>query len=503
MKNIKNLLLLFTIVFSISCDLEEKPIILNPELYDDPQTAKAALDGIYRSLSSNNSQELRYLVINGFSGFFNTNRGGANVNNINNVNLFSLKPIERPEQTQVFGGIYSVIAQANSAITQMETINNPSTNDELILNDIKGQAYFVRSWCYFSLTRLFGDIPLWLTLADTENVAKAKSTSKEIYAQAIEDAKIAASLMNGQVGVGYPKPFAANMLLAKLYMTLATNPALQDGFSETEYWQMAYNEAKKCVNKYSLVADYSSLFTDTNENTTESIFELQISIGATNSQMGRNYSPAGWKPTQSFGWLRVHAFVYDDHEATYPGDPRIGGTYVSSFSRANGSLITFYPIPANRNFSNGHPWFFKFTEKDRTSTNQYGNQNIIIYRYADLLLMLAEISNELQNGEQLGYVREVLARAGQVPHAGYLGSKDDFRDAVMREYKYELIGEGEDAHNNRRRGFEYFKTHFILPHNSYSKFANNVDLTLSTTESEVMILPFPQTEINFNDLINN
>ena len=502
MKKIKNILLLFTVVFSVSCDLEENPIILNPTLYDDPQTAKAALDGIYRSLSSNNSQELRYFLINGFSGFFNTNRGGGNVNNVNNANLLSLRPIESPEGTNVFGGIYAVIAQANSAITHTETISNPSTNDELILNDVRGQAFFVRSWCYFALTRLFGDIPIWLTLPDTENLAKAKSTSKEVYAQAIEDAKIAATLMNGKVGFGYPKPFAANMLLAKLYMTLATNTALQDGFSEAQYWQMAYDEAIKGYGKYSLIADYGSLFTDTNENTTESIFELQISIGATNSQMGRNYSPAGWKPTQSFGWFRIHAFIYDDHEATYPGDPRIAGTFLSTFNRANGSPLNFYPIPTTRSYSNGHPWFFKFTEKDRTSTNQFGNQNIVIYRYADLLLMLAEISNELQNGEQLGYVTEVLARAGQVPHAGYLGSKDDFRDAVMREYRYELLGEGEDAHNNRRRGFEYFKTHVIIPHNSYSKFNSSIDLTLSTNESEVMILPFPQTEINFNDLID-
>ena len=34
------------------------------------------------------------------------------------------------------------------------------------------------------------------------------------------------------------------MLLAKVYMTLATNPNLRaDGVSEAQYWQMAYDEA--------------------------------------------------------------------------------------------------------------------------------------------------------------------------------------------------------------------------------------------------------------------
>ena len=47
--------------------------------------------------------------------------------------------------------------------------------------------------------------------------------------------------------------------------------------------------------------------------------------------------------------------------------------------------------------------------------------------------MLAEISNELQNGEQLGYVSEVLARASLTPHSGYTTDQASFRDAIMDE----------------------------------------------------------------------
>ena len=102
--------------------------------------------------------------------------------------------------------------------------------------------------------------------------------------------------------------------------------------------------------------------------------------------------------------------------------------------------------------------------KDTQHSNQYGSQNVIIYRYADLLIMLAEISNELENGEQLGYVNEVLDRV-KMSNAAYLGDQSSFRDAIMREYRYELIGEGEDAHNNRRRGFDYFLEKTINKHN--------------------------------------
>jgi hypothetical protein len=125
--------------------------------------------------------------------------------------------------------------------------------------------------------------------------------------------------------------------------------------------------------------------------------------------------------------------------------------------------------------------------------------------------MLAEISNELSNGEQLGYVTEVLNRAGMpenpnfdVDSSGYAGiGQTDFRDKIMKEYRYELLGEGEDAHNNRRRGFDYFLNNVIIPHNTNTSLNfNSLDLTLSTDPSQVMFLPIPVREINTNDLID-
>jgi hypothetical protein len=508
MKNYKIILVMIFGLFILSCDLDENPIFLNVSMYENPESASAAIDGIYQSLTTYNAQERRLFVLNGFSGFFTTGKNGNNNKNTNNANLFSLKPIYDADSEAVWGGLYQVIAQSNSAINNIQVAETPTTTDELLIEDLSGHAHFMRAWSYFSLTRLFGDIPLWLDLPDSDNLSKARTTTKDIYAQAIEDAIKAEELMNGSKGKGYPKQYAANMLLAKLYMALATNPALRaDGITEADYWKKAYDEAIKVYrsNAYTLVTDYSSLFTDYNENSSESIFELQISQDAANSQMGRNYSPWKWKKTLAFGWFKVHADVYDDHVATYPNDSRIAGTYISEWIRAdNGKTAKFYPANASRSsYFNANPYFFKFAEKDQTSTTQYNSQNIIVYRYAELLIMLAEISNELQNGEQMIYLQQVLDRASATPHAGYSGSKDDFRDAIMREYRYELLGEGEDAFNNRRRGFNYFLTNVILKHNNNPGFDPKVDLTLSTDESQSMQLPVPLIELNTNELIDN
>ena len=505
MKNFKIILLTIIGILAYSCDIDEQPIFLDADAsYGDLPIAKGALDGIYQGLTTYGAMEQRIFAINGFSGFFITHKQGFDINNVNNQNLFSLKPTYDRDSENMWREIYSAIGRCNGAINNITTVNSTTDKTELSFNDISGQAYFVRAWSYFSLVRLFGDIPLWLTLPDSDNLSKAKTSAKEVYAQIIADAKMAKSLMNGVIGAGYPKQYAANMLLAKVYMTLATSPDLQaDGMNESEYWQMAYDEANMAYGQYSLVSDYSSLFTDEFENSTESIFELQISQDAAGSQMGRNYTPWKYKLGNHFGWLQVSADVFIDHRDTYPDDPRLLGTYLYDYVRADtGAPVRHYPAFAWRpNLNRAHPFLFKFAEKDPTHNNQFGDQNLIIYRYAELLIMLAEISNELQNGEQLGYITEVLDRVG-MPNTAYLGDQATFRDAIMTEYRFELLGEGEDAHNNRRRGFDYFLTHTINKHNNNPIFNANVDIKLSTDPTQVMQLPIPLTEINTNDLID-
>ena len=46
----------------------------------------------------------------------------------------------------------------------------------------------------------------------------------------------------------------------------------------------------------------------------------------------------------------------------------------------------------------------------------------------------------------------------------------------MKEYQFELIGEGHDWFNNRRRGYNYFLDNIIIPHNTAASFKASVDV---------------------------
>ncbi len=484
MKNLK-ILLLFTFVVFSSCDLDEEPPYLDETAYNNIDSVLGTLNGIYAGLASYDGQERRLFVLNGFSGFFNTRRQGGNINNVNNRNLFSLKPLNNDgDATAMWLGYYRIIARANTLIANVDLSSDEENQVDQQFEDVVGQAHFVRAWCYFSLVRLFGDIPLLLDLPSYDALMNELVPAKEIYAQIIADGSLAADMMNGSNPNHYPKKYAANMLLAKVYMTMASDDystaydIIPDELIGSNFWQMAYNQAIQVYDAdvYQLVPDYSSLFTMQGENSVESIFELQISQNAANSQMGRNYTPNNYKDGQSFGWLSVNKNIYDSHASTYSGDtrlegdflpnqvcggnapPREGATYMSYYWNNNSSSngyrpnglnpngscanwgVRVYPKNPNRNnYRNAHPYFFKYANKDVTSSNQYDSKNIIIYRYADLLLMLAEISNELgDSAGALNYVTQVLDRS-VLSNADYASAdQTTFRDKIMKEYRFEL-----------------------------------------------------------------
>jgi hypothetical protein len=119
--------------------------------------------------------------------------------------------------------------------------------------------------------------------------------------------------------------------------------------------------------------------------------------------------------------------------------------------------------------------------------------------------MLAEIENELNGpANAYTYVNEVLKRArdtnGSAVPANWSGlSQDEFRNAIMKEYHFELLGEGQDFFISRRRGFDYFKTNYIDAHNTRADKSFDI---IYPVDDKVMLFPIPSSEIETNQQIN-
>ncbi|MDC1230059.1 RagB/SusD family nutrient uptake outer membrane protein, partial [bacterium] len=387
---------------------------------------------------------------------------------------------------------------ANIIIANIEESNLPNKDRAL------GEAYFLRGATYFDLVRYFGGVPLKLLPASIDNLNTPRSSKEEVYDAIISDFENAKLMLpnTGEALFQRPVKLAANMFLAKVYMTLASET------NNMEMWQAAYDEAIQVYGQYSLVPTFAELYNPLNENTVESIFEIQYATNGAvrNSDIIRSYTLKQFYEYPTFGRIRPNKEVYDQHLNQYPGDPRIAATFIyDSYTKVNGNNQNLYPIQINGN--DGYTGLKKYLEPNFNGSTT--NRNMLKLRYADLLLMLAEIENELNGpGGAYQYVNEVLARARTqadgtqaAEPADWSGmSQDEFRTRILRERQYELLGENHEWFDTRRRGYEYFLEEVIETHNNFPNLGNK-DFTYPVSVKN-MLLPIPSTELSNNTEIS-
>jgi hypothetical protein len=505
MKNYFLKLTLFAVFFNFfSCTsfLEEdvESYYNEEQIFSSNEGIEAAVNGLYQRFADPAYYgTAMHTFINPISGRFYSNQTAsidANSLNCTPTNTWL---------TRMWPSMYAAINTSNIVIDGVQNNGKELERENWAL----GHAYLIRAATYFDLVRLFGSVPMRLEPTNVNNLDKPKSSKQEIYEQIIADLEMAGDLLpeTESTASGKPLKWAAYMYLAKVYMTMAG----EDGGNPV-YWQNAWDEAIKVYGKYSLTPSYNTLFTLGTENTSEAIFELQYShIGAErNSDRPRSYTPQNstfvGNGITVFGRIRANKEVFDSHRSQYPTDPRINGTFVhTSYVKATGGNQTIYPTVTTGTNS------FVFIKKwfDSSYTGSTTQRNHIVLRYADLLLMLAEIENELHgptNAYQ--YVNQVLLRArntttpAAVDPMDWSGmTQDQFRIRIMQERQYELLAEGHDWFDTRRRGYQFLLDHVINKHNNHLPFATGFDFVYPINTKN-MLLPIPSDELNANHALS-
>lgn len=141
-------------------------------------------------------------------------------------------------------------------------IQGVSTSDKLspaIKNQILGEMMVVRSWYYFYLINLFGDVPLILATDYRKNALIPRTPKAEVYQQLIKDLQEAENLLNTDYpsnGKVRPNKFTAAALLSRIYLFI-------------EDWTNAEAQASLVINsnKYGLVSDLNQAFLINSEET--------------------------------------------------------------------------------------------------------------------------------------------------------------------------------------------------------------------------------------------
>jgi hypothetical protein len=520
MKKIKYLILALSVVsISLSCKkaITEDPhgFLNDKTIFNTAAGANAALIGVYERMST------YYYFGNQYPQFLSFASGAFWASVVSSQNAAKQQALPTDDLVRrTWVESFSATNTVNGLIDGM--LGSPLTGNAR--NYVLGEAYFLRAVLYFNAVRIWGAVPLRLHLSSEADVHMARTPVAEVYAQIIKDLEEAKTLMPepGAQVKGRPNKYAAHSLLAKAYLTLAgNNPA-------SPYWAKANEEAIQVYNSnaYKLVRPFKDLWDVSKENSVESIFEIQYTT-AGGSANGLTQS---WMPTSSsfitgagspLARVRLHKMTFDDHRNTYPGDPRINASYIhtSYLSRTGTATTKIYPSvkadgTPDYTPASGYPYLLKYNDPSWVANGS--NTNLVYLRYADVLLMLAEIENELRGpAGAYKYINEVLRRARdangnniievtETLPADWAGmSQDIFRERIMLERRIELVGEVHEFYDTRRRGEAYLLKYY-QQHNAHPKFVAADDFLFPTDAASIkrnMFMPVPAEEMNTNRLI--
>lgn len=318
---------------------------------------------------------------------------------------------------------YQIIARTNQVLALIDDIEF----GEASKNNLKGQAYFLRAYAYFELVRYFGKVPLHLVPVEGRDDATLPlSSEEEIYNQIVLDATQAVNLLPPKSAqeAGRATSGAARTLLANVYI-------VQKKWAEAETLLMdVYNS-----NEYQLIPDYAEAFSTStgNKNNIESVFEVQFLEGSAglNGTFIYNFMP---RPMTSEELVTITG-TSNAQPLTGEGNniptPDIIAAYETGDERKDAS-IAYITLSGSLRDDKVYPYIKKFA-KPHALHNNHGT-NWPIYRYAEVLLFLAEALNEQGKDGSL-YLNLVRDRAG-------LGeAQGDMREAIYQERRVELAFE--------------------------------------------------------------
>lgn len=229
-----------TVAFA-GCDFfdSKSPSAMDAEtVYSNENYTEQVIAGVYEQFCMDHSY--RNTLACGFQGMNTDIEYGTKDKGRAVWNIYSLTPagggnLSASGGKDVWGYLNVAIEKCNNIIEGVEEFGNlESTRMKYLL----GEAYFLRSFCYFEMVKLWGDVPArFVSLSkDSEGLKIKKSDRTNVLSQVREDLKKAADLMpwakDCPVDQNYttcrPSKGAAYALLARLdlyYAGMGVRPA--------------------------------------------------------------------------------------------------------------------------------------------------------------------------------------------------------------------------------------------------------------------------------------
>lgn len=471
----------------IGLDEEPTDFISPSNFYRTASDAQSAVNGLYAGLTVTETYSRDYpRYLGRWTQELRTGSGGLEYR-------LAFDPTVT-DFADIWADHYEIINWANGAIKYIPRIEMDETQKRQHL----GESHFVRGMLYFNLARWFGGVPLQVEPTESHlGLEKPRATLAETYALIVADLRYAVDNLPVN-NADRADQGAAKALLAKVYLTMAGQP-----LGDTEKLQLAHEQLLDLVDpvnpaigkapyNYALEANFADLWWQTtrrnaghsefaviqeaNETSREWVFAIRFtSMG----DGGGSVLGGGWN-NQTGSWLRD---LFEDNEA---------GSYRS--------VHTINPDRSNWGPTGGQR---KYQPVIGTNNNHHNDWPII--RFADVVLMFAEVENELNGPTPAAFAAINAVRERARTNGGTnVGANDveqylipgvpadytpadiagtgGFRQAVYLERQLELALEGQ-------AWFDWLRT---------GRLQEMITMQSRNYQSKIELFPIPRTEIELS-----
>lgn len=348
---------------------------------------------------------------------------------------------------------YKGILRCNIAIQRIPEVH---FNDSTLRDRYIAEAKFIRAFEYFDLVKNFGGVPLVLGLKMPSEIRGiTRATKEETYAQIEKDLQEAIPKLPkrseySSEDLGRATSGAAKGLLAKVYLYedkyKEAEPLLQDLCCRGSY--------SGNTPEYKLLPNFGDVWSMDHNNSEESLFEVQTNSNITYNLGERISVVTGSRDDEGWSWglptsnlekafkdagdsIRLLYTIIKDSATYIPGDP--------TYSRDKPYRI----MPDEHKSARCNmKLYIPKAKRPQPYDAPHIPLNYRLLRYADVLLMYAEVENDLGNDAEAQWGLNQVRERVKLPDVTSMGKQ--LRDAIRLERRLELALEDNRLYDLRR-----------------------------------------------------
>lgn len=403
------------------------------------------------------------------------------------INSFHKTISANPYVSEAWSANYNGIYRANVLLDQLKKGGEQIISDATLRKRLEAEAKFLRAFFYFDLVRWFGKIPVVDFPATAAEVAAIKRAPvADVYSLIISDLQFAGTNLPETYAAadkGRATKFAAKAILALVHMTRSGPTYSIDGPGlGLNEWGQALTLLNEIISsgKFTFSSSFANIFSYTNENGPEVVFDIQYATGLSPVVGGTfpwvlvpdTWFQANGKAVQ--GGLTIRPVATDLLNAYTTSDIRKALTIQTGY--------TYNGVAETRSF------FKKYVDLTKVPSNRVDWPiNYIAVRYTDVLMLKAEC---ILKGATGGTQADADAIVNQVrTRAGLTALSNVTLAQLMQERRKEFAAEGSRWHDLVRSGL----VETIIP---AWIAAEDVQKQMQAFQKNYILYPIPQTELD-------